>query len=109
MREIAGQAADRIVDIWHDYRKAHARVLELSEKHPRFKAFLEGVKPEQLARVDQIVAVVLSAEGEEGALRRIDDGSMQRAVEKLPDAGIEIARVKGSLVEAVDWLEVSGS
>ena len=108
MREIAGQAADRIVDIWHDYRKAHAKVLELSEKHPKFKAFLEGVKPEQLARVDQIVAVVLSAEGEEGVLRRLDDGSMQRAVERLPDAGIEIARVKGSLAEAVDWLEVSG-
>jgi hypothetical protein len=109
MRDIASQAADRIVDIWHDYRKAHAKVLELAEKHPKFKAFLDGVKPDELARVDQIVAVVLSAESEEGVLRRLEDGSMRRAIERLPDAGIEIARVKGSLVEAVDWLEVSGT
>ena len=41
LKEISAKTADRVVDIWRDFRRAHAKVLELADAHPAFKAFIE--------------------------------------------------------------------
>ena len=35
----------------------HAKVLDLSEKHAAFKAFVETVKPDAMARLDQLTVI----------------------------------------------------
>src|SRR5262249_57585124 len=74
-----------------------------------FKSFLEAVKAEDLARLDEIVDLVLAGEGEKGVLRRLDDGTLHRAVTGLPPGAMEIARETRSLETALKWSAVAGS
>ncbi len=108
LHEIAAKSADRIVEIWQEFRRAHAQVLDLAERHPPFRSFLDGTKPEQLARLDEVTGLVLAAEGESGALRRLDDGSLKEAVRFLPEPAMEIARATRSIDTAMRWSDLSG-
>ena len=42
-RDISGTAADRVTEIWREFRRAHAKVLELAEKDEAFPTFLDTV------------------------------------------------------------------
>ncbi len=106
--EISRHAADKIVDIWKEYRAAHAMVLDLAERQPDFRAFLDRVRPEALPRVDEVTALLLPAEGEAGVMRRLGDGTLDTAVNKLPEPAIEIARQTRSLEQALAWSAVAG-
>ena len=59
--------------------------------------FLDTVKADDMPRLDEIVALVLASEGEPGVLKRLDDGTLHRAVTGLPPGSIEIAREARSL------------
>jgi hypothetical protein len=107
--EIANHASDRIVDIWKEYRAAHAMVLDLSEKQPDFRAFLDRVRPEALPRVDEVTALLLPAEGEAGVMRRLSDGTLDLAVNKLSEPAMEIARQTRSLEQGLAWSAVAGT
>jgi len=109
VQEIAEKTAGRVVEIWQEFRRAHAKVVELAERHEGFKSFLETVKAEDLARLDEIVDLVLAEEGETGVLRRLDDGTLHRAVTGLPPGAMEIAREARSLETALKWSAVAGS
>lgn len=108
VREIASKTADRIVDIWRDFRRAHAKVLEIADKNPKFKAFIDTVKPQNLARLDEVVALILAGEGESAILKRLDDGTLHEAVERLPAPAFEIAREMRSLPQAFAWTTLAG-
>lgn len=108
VKDIADKTADRVVEIWTEFRGAHAKVVELAEKHEVFKKYLDTVKPQDLARVDEIVNLVLVSEGEAGVLRRLADGSLQQAVSSIPSAALEIAREERSLDAALAWQAVAG-
>src|SRR5262245_47602577 len=107
VQEIAEKTAGRVVAIWQEFRRAHAT--EVAERHEGFKSFLETVKAADLARLDEIVDLVLAGEGETGVLRRLDDGTLHRAVTGLSPGAMEIARQARSLATALKWSAVAGS
>ena len=41
LKEIAEKTAERVVEIWLEFRRAHAKVVELAERQDDFKRFLE--------------------------------------------------------------------
>ena len=108
VKEISDKTAERVVEIWLEFRRAHAKVLEIAERQDGFKRFLDTVKPDDMPRLDEIVALVLAGEGEPGVLKRLDDGTLHRAVTGLPPGSIEIAREGRSLEAALQWSAVAG-
>ena len=108
VKEIAAKTADRVVEIWLEFRRAHAKVVELAGRQPEFQRFLDIVKADDMARVDEIVGLVLASEGEEGVARRLADGTLHRAATSLPAAALEIARESRSLETALRWAGLAG-
>ncbi len=108
LKDIAAKTAERVVDVWQDFRRAHAKVLELADKNPPFKKFLENLHPEALPRLDEIVALLLATESEAGILKRLDDGSLNTAVNLMPAAAFEIAREQRSIETALAWSALAG-
>ncbi len=108
VREIAQGTAERVVEIWLDFRRAHAKVLELAERNADFKRLLETIRPADLAQLDEITALVLASEGEAGVIRRLGDGTLHRAVSALPPGALDIAREARSLETALKWSAVAG-
>ncbi|MFZ4809065.1 MAG: hypothetical protein ACOYLQ_17570 [Hyphomicrobiaceae bacterium] len=107
-REIAGGTADRVMAIWQDFRRAHIKVVDLAERSEPFRKFLDDTRADQLPRLDEIVSLILAEEGEDGVGKRLNDGSLHRAVTTLPPAGLEIARENRSLGTALAWAALAG-
>jgi hypothetical protein len=108
VRDIAGKTAERVLEIWHEFRRAHDTVLDIAERHEAFKALLDATRPEQLPRLDEIVALVLASEGQSGVLRHLDDGTLHRALHTLSAAGMDIARETRSIDAALRWTTLAG-
>jgi hypothetical protein len=108
LQEIAAKSADRVMEIWRAFRNAHQKALELAEKNEGFKKFLDTVKPEQLARLDEVVALVVGADGEPGVLKRLDNGTLNEAVRFLPEPAMIIARDTRSIDAALGWSALAG-
>lgn len=108
VQEIGTKTADRVVEIWQDFRRAHHKALDLAEQNDRFKAFLDSTRPELLPRLDEVLALVIASEGEDNILKRLDDGSLDEAVNRLPPDGLTIARETRSLEQALKWSGVAG-
>jgi hypothetical protein len=106
--EIAAATTDEIIKIWREFQQAHAKVLELADKHEGFRRFLDLTRPDRLARLDEIVAIVLAGEGEAGVLARLGNGTLDRAVNRLDQAGFDIARDTRSLAAALEWETLAG-
>jgi hypothetical protein len=108
IKDVAARSADRVVEVWHEFRAAHAKVLEIAARVPRFRDFLDTTTPRNLPRLDEVVALLLPSEGEAGVLTRLTDGSLDRAVNKLPPEGMAIARETRSLQTGLAWATVAG-
>jgi hypothetical protein len=108
LQEIASKAADRVIEIWRAFRNAHQKALELAEKNEGFRKFLDTVKPEQLARLDEVVALAIGADGEPGVLKRLDNGTLNEAVRFLPEPAMTIARDTRSIDAALAWSALAG-
>lgn len=108
VKEISDKTAERVVEIWLEFRRAHAKVVDLAERQEPFRRFLEAVKPADLPKVDEVVALVLAREGETGITQRLNDGTLHRAVSSLPNGAMEIARETQSLEAALQWSAVAG-
>ena len=109
VKDIAEKTADRVVEIWLEFRRAHAKVVELAGRQEDFKRFLDTVKPSDLASLDEVVGIVLASEGEAGLSKRLENGTLHRAVSALPPGAIEIAREARSLETALQWEAVAGA
>ncbi len=107
IKDLSAQTSERIVEVWRKFRRAHAKVVELTARHPTFKAFLQTVRPDRLARLDELVVLVLAESGEDGVLKRVADGTLHKAVNSLPEPAIDIARDTQSLAEALRWLALA--
>lgn len=105
---IASATADRIIAIWREFRAAHAAALDLAERNPEFRNFIDGLRPDELGRLDEVVALTLPTEGEAGLIRRVGNGTLREAIRELPDAAIQIARENRSLDSALAWNAVAG-
>jgi hypothetical protein len=108
LKEIAGTTAERVVEIWLEFRRAHAKVLEFAAGNAAFKRFLDTIRPSDLPRLDEVVALVLAGEGEAGVTKRLADGTLNQAVTALPPAALDIAREERSLDAAFKWFAVAG-
>jgi nitrogen regulatory protein PII-like uncharacterized protein len=106
--EIASQTAQRVVDIWQEFRSAHAKVVDLAGRNDQFREFLNTIRPSDLPRLDEVVALVLPGEGESGLLKRLADGTLNTAVTKLPAPALDVARETRSLETALKWTAVAG-
>jgi len=106
--DLATKTADRIIDIWRDFRRAHAKVLELAESNSGFKAFIDAARPDQLAKIDELVGVISAGEGDSGVLKRLQDGTLNTAVNTLTDPGMEIVRETRSVDTALLWTAFAG-
>jgi len=106
--EIGAATADRVIEIWRDFRSAHAEALGLAERNAKFKAFLDALPPTALPRLDEVVALTLAAEGEAGLVRRLDDGTLNTAVNALPSAAMDIARETRSIDTGLKWAALAG-
>ncbi len=105
---IASATADRIIEIWREFRAAHAAALDIAERNADFRSFLDGLRPDELGRLDEVVSLTLPSEGEKGLLDRVRNGTLREAVRGLPDAAMQIARENRSLDNALAWHAVAG-
>ena len=108
VKEIGAASADHVVEIWQTFKRAHALVLKLAEGDSTFRTFLDGVKPAALPRLDEVVSLLVSAEGEASILKRLADGSLNQAVHVMPDQGLDIARVTKSVAKGLAWTALAG-
>jgi len=108
VKEIASAAADHVIDVWQTFKRAHALVLRIADENGEFRKFLDGIKPEALPRLDEIVALLVASEGEGSILKRLQDGSLNAAVHLMPDKGLDIARDTKSVAVALDWTALAG-
>ncbi|MGD9784406.1 MAG: hypothetical protein AB7E80_07305 [Hyphomicrobiaceae bacterium] len=106
--EIADKSTDHVIEVWHQFRAAHAKVLEIAESDTRFRGYLDRLGDGKMARLDEIVAIVLASEGKDGLDRRLADGTLDQAVARLPEPGMEVARSTRSLDKALRWVAVAG-
>ena len=109
VEEIGAATAARVVEIWRGFRSAHAQALDLAERNGEFKAFLDQLKPQVLPRLDEVVLLLLPAEGEAGILTRLKDGTLNTAVNSLPDPAMEIARETRSIDAGLKWQALAGA
>jgi hypothetical protein len=103
VQEIAQAAADQVIEVWQSFRRAHDLVLRIADQDGAFRGFLDGVKPESLPRLDEVVSILVTSEGEASILKRLRDGTLNAAVHLMPDKGMEIARDLKSIQAGLDW------
>ncbi len=108
IQEIGAATADRVIDIWREFRSAHAEALGLAERNRKFKAFVDSLQPAALPRLDEVVALLLAGEGEAGILRRLDDGTLGTAINNLPAPAMDIARETRSVDAGIKWAALAG-
>lgn len=108
VQEIATATADQVIEVWQGFKRAHALVLRIAESSGDFRTFLDGVKPDSLARLDEIVALIVADEGEPAVISRLSNGSLNTAVNIMPPTGLEIAQDTKSVATALDWWSLAG-
>ena len=108
VNEIGDATADRVVDIWREFRNAHAQALELAARNDQFKSFIDTQPPEKLARLDEVVSLVIASEGKAGLLKRLNDGTLNEAVNELPAPALQIARETRSIDTGLKWYALAG-
>jgi nitrogen regulatory protein PII-like uncharacterized protein len=108
LKEIAAKTAIRVVDIWQEFRRSHALVIALADSNETFRRFLETVKAEAMPRLDEVVGLVIAGESEAGVLKRLGDGTLNYAINTMPEAGIDIAREARSVETALQWSTLAG-
>jgi hypothetical protein len=108
VKEIAEAAADQVIEVWQTFRRAHALVLRIADENGQFRKFLDGVKPDALPRLDEVVSILVASEGDASILPRLQDGSLNNAVHLMPEKGLEIARDLKSIQAGLDWTALAG-
>ncbi len=100
---IAGQMIVR----WRKFRSSHRGVLELAERAPRFRRFLQEQPPERFERLSVVVSALKATPpgGDEAVLDALDRGLLGRAM-NLPDV-VRLSEtwtpLGVSLIDLVAW------
>ncbi len=110
LKELSAKSAARVVEIWQEFRNAHAKSLEIADTSPEFRAFLDQTVARNLPRLDEAVAIILASGGGASAvLARLNDGTLNTAVNKLPLEAMTVARETRSLQTAIAWHAIAGA
>lgn len=105
---ISRATADQIVAIWHTFRRAHTQALDLADENQSFRTFLDGLPATRLARLDEVISITMEREGKDGVVKRLNNGTLETAVERLPDEAMTIARETRSIDDAIRWQSIAG-
>ncbi len=105
---IAQETADRIYSVWLDFKQKYKLLLSLSEKSPAFAEVLKDARLGQLSKLGQIVEILYGSEGESRIFERAADGSLNKALLDLDDAGLAIAAERKSVADGLRWTAVAG-
>ncbi|MGO9487111.1 MAG: hypothetical protein ACLPX9_21480 [Rhodomicrobium sp.] len=105
---IAQETADRIYSVWLDFKQKYKLLLSLSENSPAFAEVLKDARLAQLSKLGQIVEILYGSEGENRIFERAADGSLNKALLDLNDAGLAIAAERKSLADGLRWTAVAG-
>src|SRR5208337_1226123 len=105
---IAQETAERIYSVWLDFKQKYNRLLSFSEKSPAFAEFLKDRRIDQLGKLGQIVDILYGSEGENRIFERAANGSLNKALLDLNDAGLVIAGDRKSIDEALLWSAAAG-
>jgi hypothetical protein len=106
--QIAQETAERLYAVWLDFKQKYNRLLSLSEKNATFGEFLRDRRLDQLGKLGQIVDILYGTEGEKKLMERIANGSLNRALLDLTDAGLVIAEEQKSIDKALRWTALAG-
>ncbi|NQX79777.1 MAG: hypothetical protein HRT83_04400 [Hyphomicrobiaceae bacterium] len=109
LETLSDNVSKRIINIWREFKLAHLKVLELINANPEFKKFISTVQLDQLARIDEVVAIILRRNDPTLINKLMENGAFYRAVVQLPNAGLQIAREKQSIELALSWWDVARS
>ena len=107
LETIADSSADHILRIWRDFKVAHNKVLELSASHKPFQEFVDSLRPEQLPRLDEIVAITLRDGTVADVKTKLASGTLHRAITRLNDNGMQLARELSSVEQALSWVDIA--
>ena len=105
---IAQETSERLYSAWLDFKQKYNRLLALSEKYPAFAEFLKDRRLDQLGKLAQIVDILYGTEGEQKLLERVANGSLNKALLDLTDAGLVIAQEQKSIEKALRWTSIAG-
>ncbi len=104
----AAATADEVNRQWTEFRGQHAKVLELAEREPAFRAFLADIPPDHFAPLARLVDMLLRQGGDAAVAAARADGTLARAA-RLPEPGVVIALARQSLPEALAWADLAGA
>ncbi len=114
LKGVPTEVAASIFNIWSDFKMKNEKVLELARKHQKFKNLLEELHSsdekkslELLRKTNNIVNLLLETEREEGFLKALDNGSLQRAILELSETAVKIAVDRKSLPQAFGWTKAA--
>lgn len=105
---ISAETSERILQIWRDFQSAHTKVLEIAEQDAEFRQFLDTVGEDRIQRLDEVVALLLAKDGENGVGRALRDGRLHTAVTKLDETAMAIARDRQSIDAGLKWSALAG-
>lgn len=109
IKDLSSKSAARIVEIWQEFRSAHAKSLEIADKVPAFRDFLDRTPAKNLPRLDEAVGLILATgRGEAQVLAALADGTLDTIVNKLTPEAMTIARETRSLERGIAWSGTAG-
>jgi hypothetical protein len=105
---ISQATADNMFTMWQAFQQRYDLLLSLADQNDAFADFLKQRKPEELARLGEIAELIVSQQGRPDVFHRVEDGSLQTALETLSLEAIEIARQTRSLDTGIAWAKLAG-
>ncbi len=106
---ISQETAANMFAMWQNFQDRYDMLLSLADQSAVFKDFLRARDAGELARLGEIVELIVRQEGEPAVFERLEGGSLKTALDTLTLDGVEIARQARSLDTAIAWSELAGS
>lgn len=105
---ISQETAANMFAMWQSFQERYDLLLSLADKNAAFKDFLGAREAGELAKLGEIVELIVEQEGEPAVFRRLEDGSLITALDQLTLDGVEIARQTRSVDTAIAWSKLAG-
>jgi len=105
---ISQQTAANMFSMWQTFQQRYDLLLSLADQDEAFAGFLKDRERGELAKLGELVELIVNQEGRPAVFRRLEDGSLKTGLEKLPLDGVEIARQARSLDTALAWNKLAG-
>lgn len=105
---ISQETAANMFAMWQSFQERYDLLLSLADANAAFKDFLSAREAGELAKLGEIVQLVVQQEGRPAVFRRLETGSLQTALETLSLDGVEVARQTRSIDAGIAWSKLAG-